>query len=301
MSKPPRRNIKSLSALFAFEAAGRHRNFTAAAQELGVTQPAVSKQVALLEADLGHPLFQRLHREVRLTSAGKELFDVATTALGKLSDTLAALRDVDERRPLTIGATLAMSHFWLLPRLPGFRALHPGVQIRVVSQDEPLGLGDGSIDMLVRFGDGQWRDGKVFPLFKSAIVAMASPSFLAGRPALSSIDDVIASPLIEYDAPDPTWARWSDWLAATGTLLPPPKPALSFSRYSDAIQAAVGDQGIILVWSGLSGGLEERGGLVRVPGPALTPNGDFFLVAADTGRATAERSAFVAWLLAEAA
>lgn len=300
MSVTPRRHIKSLSALFAFEAAGRHRNFTTAARELGVTQAAVSKQIALLEEDLGRALFERLHREVRLTQAGRELFDVASSTLGTLSDTLARLRLADRSRPVTIGATLAMSHFWLLPRLPAFRTAHPDLQIRVVSQDEPLRMDDGSLDMVIRFGDGKWDDGASFRLFKSEIVPMASPGFLATRGSMTSVEDVLASPLIEYDAPDETWTDWNDWLSAAGKPIRAIKASLSFSRYADAIQAAAVDQGVILVWSGLTGGIEERGGLVRLPGPVLAPRGDFYLVVADPHGSQADEKSLITWLVQEA-
>jgi LysR family glycine cleavage system transcriptional activator len=283
MANTPRRHIRSLAAIFAFEAAGRHRNFTAAAAELGVTQAAVSKQIAALEADLGMRLFDRGHREVRLSQDGQALFAVATKSLGALGDTLARLRASGQRRPLTIGATLTMSRFWLLPRLPALRARYPDVQIRVMSQDEPIVLGDGGADMVIRFGDGRWQDGTATPLFGSAIYPMASPGFLRSRAPLTTAEDILELPLIDYDAPDLSWASWADWLQAASLPVRRIRPELSFSRYLDAIEAATADQGVILVWGGLTGGMEERGALLRLPGPVLVPSGDFYLVSSHDG------------------
>jgi DNA-binding transcriptional LysR family regulator len=295
-----RRNIKSLSALFAFEAAGRTGNFTTAARELGVTQAAVSKQIAQLEEDVGTPLFTRGYREVHLTPKGRELFEVATVSLSSLGDALSRLRSSDPARPISIGATVTMSHFWLLPRLPSFKAVYADVQVRVVSQDEPMSVADGDLDMVIRFGNGKWEDGRTLPFFKSLIYPMASPGFLKSRPQIRTIGDIAACPIIEYDAPDSSWASWSDWFTAAGSPPPRLRASLSFSKYLDAIQAAIADQGVILVWGGLTGGVEERGGLVRLPGPGLKPRGDFHLVVGSRGGSVPGTQAVVDWLLREA-
>ena len=292
----PRRNIKSLAALFAFEAAARHRNFTAAGRELGVTQAAVSKQIGALEADLGGPLFERLPREVRLTAKGKELFAAANEALGTLGDVMARLRATDEPRPITLGATLGTSHYWLLPRLAAFRAAHPEVQIRVMSQDEFISPAESGIDMVIRFGDGRWSDGMATHLFDSSLYPAASPGFLARHGTAESAADVARLPLIEYDTPDASWESWTDWFRNAGVNIKIPKPALSFTRYFDAVEAAVADQGVLLAWGGMTGGLEERGALVRLPGPALRPKGDFYLVTAGAENSLEKRS-LIEWLI----
>jgi len=297
----PRQEITSLSALFALEAAGRLCSFTLAAKELGVTQAAVSKQIAMLEADLGTVLFLRRHREVQLTEKGRELFGVTTKALSAIGSAMQHMRGANRTRPVTIAATMTNSHFWLLPRLPAFRQLHPQVAIRILSQEEPVDLKDGTIDMAIRFGDGDWNDGSVTPLFEGVVYAMASPGFLAARPELKTVDDVLRCPLIAYDAPDATWVSWSDWLKGTQVTSRPPTPALSCTRYIDAVQAACADQGIVLVWGGVTGGVEERGALVRVPGPQIAPDGAFCLVAPKTGLRSPEAMLFSNWLLGEAA
>jgi len=294
-----RHETGSLSALFAFEAAGRLGSFTRAARELGVTQAAVSKQIAALEADLGLALFRRLHREVGLTDAGGDLFRIVTDALGSIGATMRSMRAAAYRRVVTVAATMTMSHFWLLPHLPSFRSLHAQVGIRILSQDEPLDLRGGAADIAIRFGDGSWRDGRVVPLFKGVIYAMASPAFLAGRGEVRSIDDVLGCPLIVYDTPDATWSSWGDWMRAAGQKGRLPAPELSFTRYMDALQAAATDQGIVLVWGGLTGGIEERGALVRLPGPVLEPPGDFYLVVSSGAEREPGCMLVSAWLTEE--
>jgi DNA-binding transcriptional LysR family regulator len=296
----PRQEITSLSALFALEAAGRLSSFTLAARELGVTQAAVSKQIAMLEADLRTVLFFRKHREVQLTEKGLELFRVTTKALSAIGSTMKDIRGTSRVRPVTIAATMTNSHFWLLPRLPEFRKRHPDVAIRILSQEEPVDLKDGAIDMAIRFGDGNWNDGAVTSLFEGVVYAMASPGFLAARPELTAVEDVLRCPLIAYDAPDPTWVSWSDWLAGTDMQVRLPTPALSCTRYIDAVQAACADQGIVLVWGGVTGGVEERGALVRVPGPQITPEGAFCLVLPKGGLRSSDATLFSEWLLGEA-
>lgn len=293
-----RKQIGTLSALFAFEAAGRLGSFTRAACELGVTQAAVSKQIAQLEILLGRTLFLRLHRRVQMTDAGIDLFKATSGALSGIAATMRQLRVASVERPVTIAATTTMSHYWLLPRIPALKELHSNLSLRIVSQDEPLDLRDEDVDMVIRYGTA-WDDGLSTLLFEGAVYAMASPSFLAARPELSDVDSMLASPLIAYDSRDSSWVSWGDWLRAAKICRRAPVPTLSFTRYMDAILAAGADQGVVLVWDGLTGGLAERGALVRVPGPTVKTDGDFFVVSRDGGEEQSNIRLVARWLIEE--
>lgn len=295
-----RHEIGSLGALFAFEAAGRLGSFTQAADELGVSQAAVSKQVANLEANLDRPLFQRLHREVRLTAAGLELFQVTTEALASISRSMRALRRNEAVQPVTVAATMATSHLWLMPLLTSFKQQHPGLPIRLLSADHAVDLRSGAADIAIRFGDGAWQDGRATLLFNGAVYPMASPSLVEARAGIATVDDLLDWPWIAYDIPDRSWVSWSDWLRAAGCRLPPGAPTLSCTRYLDALQAACAGQGLVLVWGGLTGGIEERGRLVRLPGPTFFPRGDFYLVQSLQAEAKPGSVLLAAWLTGEA-
>lgn len=295
-----RHEIGSLGALFAFEAAGRLGSFTRAANELGVSQAAVSKQVANLEADLGQHLFHRLHREVRLTRAGVELFGVTTEALASISRSMRSLRRPEDVRPVTIAATMATSHLWLMPLLTSFKSSHPDVAIRLLSDDATVDLRNGAADLAVRFGGGEWGDGRATLLFSGVVYPMASPSLLAARRGIEDVDDLPNWPWIAYDTPDRSWVSWADWLKAAGCKTPPVAPTISCTRYLDAIRAACTGQGVVLVWGGLTGGIEENGRLVRLPGPAYSPRGDFYLVQAIQAEANPGCVLLSAWLQTDA-
>ncbi len=172
---------------------------------------------------------------------------------------------------------MTVSHFWLLPKLAQFRSEHPGISIRVVSEETLLSPADGIVDMASAFGAGLWSDGEVRPLMKSRILVMAAESLIAAHGPVATPADIMRLPLIAYDALDESWSNWQDW-AAAASIQSVPEPTLSFNRYWDALRAAATGQGALLVWSGLTGGIEESGVIAPLPGPALAPKGDFYLV-----------------------
>lgn len=291
-----RNQLGPLTALVAFEAAGRLGSFTRAGGELSVSQVAVSKQVQGLEADLGVRLFSRLHRRVELTADGRRLFEVVSRALHEMAETVSSLRGGAEPRPVTIAATLAMSHFWLLPRLPLFQQAHPEISVRILAQDEPVNLRSGLAGLAIRFGDGKWRDGHATLLFDGEIYPVASPRYLAGRPPLERAEDLLGEALIGCDKLDPTWVDWPDWFAGCGLGGRMGPVRLQCSRYADAISAAVLGQGIALAWKGGTMDLEARGELVRLTQTSLRARDSFFLVEPD--ESTPQAQAFADWIRA---
>lgn len=295
-----RQDIGSLGALFSFEAAGRLGSFTRAAAELGVSQAAVSKQVANLEASLGQPLFQRGHREVRLTGAGTELFRVTTVALASIGQSMRSLRRNEAVQPITIAASMATSHLWLMPLLTAFKRSNPDVAIRLLSDDTAVDLRTGAADIAIRFGDGAWQDGRATLLFAGVVYPMASNSLIDARGMVDTVDDLLDWPWIAYDTPDRSWVSWNDWLSAAGCKAPPGRPTLSCTRYLDALQAACAGQGLVLVWGGVTGGIEEGGRLVRLPGPAYSSRGNFYLVRSAQTEAKPGCAFLADWLTREA-
>jgi DNA-binding transcriptional LysR family regulator len=298
--KTLRRHIGSLAALFAFEAAARLGGFTRAAIELGVSQAAVSKQVQQLEADLGRTLFHRAHRRATLTEDGRALFGVASRSLGDIARTMAALRSKDQMQPTVIVATLAMSHFWLIPRIPAFNQSHPDLPVRIISQDDMVDLRSGIADMTIRFGGGDWPDGTAQHMFDSEIYPLASPDYLARHAPIHDLDGMLRHPLIAYDLHDETWVGWTEWLAACGKTDAKLSIMLHCTRVVEAMQAAVMGQGIVLGWAGLTGGLEERGLLKRVVSAGMRPRGGVYLVTRQADALSAHARALADWLMLEA-
>ena len=289
-----KRSIPSVNALVTLEAAVRLGSFTAAALELNVTQAAVSRQIHALEADLEQRLFVRRHRRVEPTSAGAMLGATISGALHSMREAVEAVRQ-KPGRSVTVGATLAMSYFWLMPRLSDFRTRHPGVTIRVVSQDEPVALGSGEVDVLVRFGEAPFTDGVSVAACQAEVFPVCAPSLAQrmGVPAVTS--SLLDMPLIEHAAPDPSWMRWADWSEQAGLGRRTPRAVLQFNRYADAVAAAVGGQGVVLGWNLItrdalaSGQLRQVGRRVRVASR-------FNAVRPLRPRDNAAADAFVTWL-----
>jgi DNA-binding transcriptional LysR family regulator len=243
-----KRNLPSIKALVTFEAAMRLKSFTAAARELNVTQAAVSRQVRVLEEHFGVPLFLRGHRRVEPTSEGAMLGLTLSQSLDTIAETVESLRQFQEPRNLTVGATLAFSYFWLLPRLARFRELHPEVKIRVISQDEGFDLRSGNLDVVLRYGAGAFRDGRAVYSRTDRFFPVCSPAFASKLGRDRSPADLLKVPLIGQDAPDPTWMTWPDWFERVGLGRRSPPPALQFNHYTDAIAAALAGQGVALGW-----------------------------------------------------
>lgn len=274
-----RAEIGPLSTLFAFEASGRLGSFTRAAEELGVTQAAVSKQVAALEQRLGRKLFVRHARHIELTPAGNQLFATTSSALRSVAKAIREIEALDHR-PLTIALSIAMSQFWLMPILPEFIDRHPDIKLRILSQDD-LSHVSGA-DILLSFqtdpGPSDIR------LFEGEVVAMASPGFLKAH-KVQTAADLLNLPRIQYDTPNRSWIGWVEWASHAG--LDPPRPSshgLSVSRYQDALLAAMRDQGAVLAWS-FDGQMPfPNGELTILPGPRVPAPGAFFLSLADPKR-----------------
>ncbi|WP_158970554.1 LysR substrate-binding domain-containing protein [Chachezhania sediminis] len=292
-----RRNLGSLTALLTFEAAARHGSFTDAADELGVSQAAVSKQISALEAAVGRPLFERLHRGVRLNSDGTALAEVAGQSFGALAEALQALRRQGAAREVSIHATMTITQLWVMPRLPAFTTAHPEITVRIISQDELLRLDRTDISMAIRYGNGNWTDGRVIHLFDARIYPVAAPSFLARHPGLTVEQVVREGLIIDYGKPTDTFIDWPEWLAAVG--LPPIRPAalLHFTQPVDAAQAARFGQGVALAWSGLSGGMEENNDVVRLDDREMRAPDSFWLVLRDE---SPEALAVADWIMTQA-
>lgn len=243
-----KRNLPSIKALTTFEAAMRLKSFTAAARELNVTQAAVSRQVRLLEDEFQLPLFVRGHRKVEATSAGAALGRTLTQSLDNIVETVESLRQFQDGRSITVATTLAFSYFWLLPRLPKFRELHPDLKIRVLSQDEPVDLRSGNLDIVMHFGSGPFRDGRLIVSQGDFFFPVCSPAFAAKLGRNVATNDILSMPLISYEAPDPAWMLWPDWFERVGLGRRSPPPALQFNHYTDGVAAALAGQGVAIGW-----------------------------------------------------
>jgi LysR family glycine cleavage system transcriptional activator len=288
-----RRRLPSLTALLMVEAVLRRKSFTAAAAELGVTQAAVSRQIALLEAELGQPMFLRKHRAIEPTPACLILGASLAQSFANIADTVDNIK-ASGQDVVTIGATVAFSSFWLLPRLADFRSQNPGIQVRVVSQDEKIDLDGGEINIAIRYGVPPFNDGTVIASREDYITPVCSPDYLRRRQPgpLSPSDE-----FIETHSSDPLWFSWSQWLGQIGASFAH-KPSLRFSHYTETIFAARTGQGVALGWGTLVQTFLDDGTLVALDDQTSKAEGRYNVLLPLKARRTVASDRAVSWLLA---
>lgn len=296
-----RRSLPALSALLAFEAAARHASFTLAAAELGVTQAAVSRQIKALEADVGTALFHRQHRRVVLTRAGVLLSASVSAGFQRIVETTDNLRQSHGAMSVTIGATLAMSHFWLLPRLTSFRRAHPGVQMRVISQDERFDLTRGDAQIAIRYGRPPFPGARVLASLGERIFPVCSPALRAALGPFDADADLFTLPLIATDWPDADWETWGAWAVAAGHGRPDPRISLRFTHYADTIYAAMNGEGVALGWERLLAAPLAEGRLVALGSARVSTGAGYHVVVADGYVPDTAAAQALAWLEGEIA
>ena len=294
-----RRQLPSMTALVVFEAAARRMSFTKAAEELGITQAAVSRQVQALEQTFGFQLFRRLHRSIELTERGRVLSKSMSESLGAITRTVRSLTEEKNAGELVIAASVAFSHFWLLPKISDFRRTNPQVRLKIVSQDSNVNLQREDIDIAIRYGDGHWPDGKAIALFNDDVFPVCSPEYLAKRGSPDCVADLTRHNLIASDSQDASWIGWDEWLRAFGHGGDPRHVTLSCSFYTDAIHAAMRGEGIALGWNRLVYDLLARNQLVRVSAESLRTREAYFVVLKKGQPPKPQVEPFMRWIRSE--
>ncbi len=294
------KHLPPLQSLVFFESAARLLSFTAAAQELGTTQPAVSHRIAWLEEDLGAPLFKRQHRGVSLTAEGVRLFEAVHESLAVIGDASAEIRARRSHPVLSVTTDFGFAAYWLMPRLPTLRALVPDLDVRIVTSQTEIDLRGESVDVGIAFGTGHWSGCEAEALFPERVIPVCSPAFrdkqgLDGTPvALQTL------PLLHLERPPlARWLSWDDWFSRHGLPARHGGHDLSFNNYPLVIQAALAGQGIALGWSPLVDDLLDSGQLVAAAGPALRTERGYFLVLPRNARLTGALAVFRRWIVDE--
>jgi LysR family transcriptional regulator, glycine cleavage system transcriptional activator len=237
-----RRRLPPLSSLRAFEAAARRGSFTGGAEELLVTHGAISRQISSLEDWLTTPLFDRIGRRVRLTTAGRDYLEAMSRAFDIMADATRRLTETAAVKTLTINALPTFSMRWLLPRLAGFQQRHPEVALRLVTSDRPLGEVGEPFDVAIRRGPDIWRDCEAAPFLAEWEVPVMSPA-LAARLPVRQAADLAAHTLLHADTRPGAWRRW---LAAAGVQDLQVAGQQRFDHFYLTLQAAADGLGVAL-------------------------------------------------------
>lgn len=257
-----RRTLPPLDALVAFEAAARQESFTRAAEELNLTQAAVSQRIRHLEADLGTPLFVRANRRVRLTSRGRALQHTVSATLRQLATTATELRATPDGRQITLAVDRAIAGLWLLPRLHYLREATPDLAFRIIVSDIEADCLVEDVDLAIIHGDGNWTGFKAERLFTEEVFPVCSPSYADVKP-ISTLEDLLTADLIELDDERWNWLDWRGWLSEVGVEAPAPRRAMRIGDYPMVIDAACNGLGVALGWAKLVDAKIASGDLLR--------------------------------------
>ncbi len=289
------RQLPPLNALRVFEAAARHLSFTRAADELHVTQAAVSHQVKALEDWVGQKLFRRLNRALALTDAGQAYLPVIRDAFDRIDAGTARLRRSDRAGHLTVSVLASFAALWLVPRLGRFSQAHPEVEVRVSANDRMVDFTADDVDCAIRYGRGGWAGLRADHLLSENIFPVCAPELLEGAEPLRRPEDLRRFTLLHESLRE----DWRMWLLAAGVKGVDHGRGPTFSHSTLVMKAAMSGHGVALGRSVLVADELAAGRLVRPFELSLPAEYGYYVVAPVE---TAERPkvrAFREWLLEE--
>ncbi len=297
------RKLPPLNALRAFEAAARHLSFTKAAEELFVTQAAVSHQIKTLESFLGIQLFRRMNRRLQLTNAGQDYFPVLRDALDMMNRATLRLRGQDDTGNLKISVLPSFAAKWLLPRLPRFSEENPSIDVLVSANDQIVDFDQDDFDLAIRYGTGNYPGLRVDRMMGDRIFPVCSPRLLEGERPLREPEDLRHHTLLHDDMArtDASANDWHGWLRATGITCVDPDRGPAYSHSSMVIQAAIGGHGIALGRTSLIGDDVAAGRLVCPFGPIIAGPFTYYLVGPEDTAEQPKIKAFKSWVQQEVA
>lgn len=300
MPKPTDR-LPPLDLLAAFEAAARHLSFTRAGAERFITQSAMSRQVAALEAQLGVALFRRGHRALHLTEPGLRLQATCVAVLAQLRATVGEICTPARREVLALTTTPGLAALWLIPRLPGFTRAHPGIDVRLDASLDRRDLRADAFDLAIRYASADAKAGT--PMFAEAMQPVCSPALVRKGAPLKVPADLAQHTLLQISAAPGHGMplEWEPWLQAVGAAGLQPASTLSFSNYGEAIAAALAGQGVALGRRPLVDALLRSRKLVTPFKDTTASTRAYFLVVEPGARARPAVQALERWLLDEAA
>jgi len=238
----------SIHNLVLFEAAARLASFSQAAEELGVTQPAVSQGVRRLEAAIGARLFHRQHRSIALTDAGERLYADVSSGFARILSTARQIGRTTRLEHVTVLASTAFATWWMVPRLADFRARHPQVDLRLETLDKDLDISSEATSLAVRRGDGHWPGYADALIARERLVAVASPAFLARRPIPANVATLRGWPLIHLDEPHRYRPGWPEYFGHAGVDYRDQGEGLRLNDYALVLQAAMAGEGVAIGW-----------------------------------------------------
>ncbi|MFC3031739.1 transcriptional regulator GcvA [Pseudoalteromonas fenneropenaei] len=287
------RRLPPLNALKAFEAAARHLSFTKAAEELYVTQAAVSHQIKTLEDHLGLKLFLRKNRSLLLTEEGQAYFLDIKEIFSQLIDATDKLLARGAKGSLTVSLTPSFAIQWLVPRLSRFHEAHPEIDVRIKAQDHDENSLTDDVDVAIYYGRGNWSGVQTHKLHTEYLVPLCSPMLLTGPRPLNTPNDLANHTLLH----DTTRRPWKLWMKTAGVRNVQVNTGPIFSHSSMVLQAAVHGQGVALGNSVLARPELDAGRLVIPFSHHLESKNAYYLVLRESQTELGKIVAFKDWML----
>lgn len=288
-----RRRIPSTTALLCFEAAARTENFARAAEDMNLTQSALSRQIQQLEAEVKQPLFIRARQRVKLTAAGRALVAELSPQLEALEASLLSIRSHDkDSGALNIGSYPTFGSRWLMPRIIALSQQQPGMMPNMITFLSNEALDPSLMDIAIAQGDMPWTGFRADPLLPETLVAVASPDLLA-----APLEDPLA--LLQYRILQHTTrpASWQIWLRGQGLALPRPIIGPMFNQFEMLIDAVKGGHGLAILPRLLVERELEAGALILAHAHEETPTSAYFLLTPNAKIGTPRIERLRRWLL----
>jgi LysR family transcriptional regulator, glycine cleavage system transcriptional activator len=298
-------DLPSLDALRVFEVTARRLNFSKAAEELHVTQSAISHRIRELERQLQTRLFQRGHRSLQLTPAGRTLADGIQRGLGTIREALASLDNRQPKSTLNVSVLTSFATRWLTPRLADFHQRFPRIDLMLQADDRLVDLASYGVDASIRFGSGDYPGMSVVRLFGDSTVPVCSPSLAEKFGPIRKPADIVRCPLLhdtyaEHNVHSESGADWYTWLRRVGAGDVPNVGGLRFSNANLAIDAAANGMGFALARVSLLGSDLRTGRLVCPLPFTVATNFSYYFLCLPQRESDSKVRTFRDWLLDEA-
>ncbi|MBU2982360.1 transcriptional regulator GcvA [Lentibacter algarum] len=289
-----RRHLPSTSGLTALEALARLESVTAAAEELNLTQSAVSRQLQALEAQLGVELFVRTKKRVALTPAGQRYADEVRQALDRLTTAALRLQTNPEGGALSLAILPTFGMRWLVPRLPRFARAHPDVTVNMTTRINRIDFGLEPFDAALSFGNADWPNTRSMLLEDETVLPVAAPQYLAAT-QLREPDDLRKQPLLHIQTRPEAWNDWFEQHGVERSVL----PGTRYDQFATILQAARHGLGIALIPEYLAREEIAEGRLAPAFGPPCPSRGAYHLIWPEDRHKAPALTAFRNWLMTE--
>lgn len=273
-----RRLVHSPHHLFVFEVCGRLLSFTRAAEELGVSQPAVSLAIRQLEDAIGQDLFERRHRAIRLTDAGERFFNEVSTSFERLLQAAREVNRSDDADLVTLSISTAFANYWVMPRMTRLHKSYPNIDLRLQVVDKDVDLEYENVSLGIRRGRGSWSGYESVSIAREEIYAVASPAYLTSNPRPKTVEDLLEHQFIHLEEPFRPRPTWRDWFQSFDIEFVDKGEGLRLNDYALVIQAAMAGEGVAIGWRHVTESLIKKRLLVPVLAQSYITGEEFHLI-----------------------